>query len=205
MSERPLRYDPSLEQIDDDEVQTFEAILETFAAMGRQVARQQGRAVRVSHAKPTALLIGELVVDADLPTELAQGLAAEPRAYPVLLRFAQGPGEILHDRISTHRGLALKLLGVGDAPQDFVLEGTGKAFINSNAKTFLANLRAGVANAPSVSEGIKNVVSKIARGTEAVLESAGVESKTLAFFGHPPLHPLAEPYFSQAPCAGETM
>lgn len=199
MSDELLRYDPAFERADEDEQRTFEAIVDTFAAMGQHVAAQEGRAVRVSHAKATALLTGQLIVDEDLPAPLAQGLAARGRTYATLVRFAQGPGEVLHDRISTHRGLALKLLDVDGATQDFVLEGTGRAFINSNAKTFLANLRAGVSNAPSLPEGVKNVVSKVARGTEAALEAVGLESKTLAFFGHEPLHPLAEPYFSQVP------
>lgn len=203
-----LLYRPDLEIIADDETETFTRIAETFQEMGRTVAAQEGRAVRVSHAKATALLAGELEIDDGLPTELAQGIAALPRSFEAIVRFAQGPGENLHDRVSTHRGMAVKLLDVpgeripqaGHEPsQDFVLEGSGKAFINSNAETFLSNLRAGVSHAPSLSEGVKSAVSATARGTEAALETVGLESKTLAFFGHPSRHPLAEPYFSQAP------
>lgn len=203
-----LRYTPDLEEISQDERETFEKIAETFADMGRKVADQESHAVRVSHAKATGLLTGELVVEAGLPPELAQGIAAVPGRFQTLCRFAQGPGEVLHDRISTHRGMAVKIIGVDGQPitatsepstQDFVLEGTGKAFINSNAEAFLANLKAGVSNAPSMPEGVKNAVSKVARATEAGLEAIGLESKTLAFFGHPPMHPMAESYFSQVP------
>ncbi len=203
-----LRYSPDVETIDSDEAATFAKIAETFTATGEKVAEQEGRRLRVSHAKPTALLDGELAIDATLPAELAQGLAGQPGRYPAQIRFAQGPGELLDDSISTHRGMAVKVTGLpGDSipeaaelqTQDFVFEGTGRAFINSTATTFLANLRGGVSHAPSLPEGVKNVVSKIARGTEAALETVGLEAKTLAFFGHPPLHPLAEPYFSQVP------
>lgn len=203
-----LPYSRSLEQIAPDEAATFAGIAETFTRMGEQVAGQEGRALRVSHAKPTALLTGTLTVQEGLPAELAQGIAAAPRQYETLIRFAQGPGELLDDRISTHRGMAVKLLGVpgeriaeaGDADvQDFVLEAHSKAFINADATRFLANLRAGVSRAPSMSEGMKSTVSRTARAAEAALEAVGLESKTLGFFGHPPLHPLAEAYFSQVP------
>lgn len=203
-----LRYSPEIEQIAGDEAETFREIADTFAEMGRKVERQEGRALRVSHAKATALLTGELIVESGLPPELAQGLAALPARYEALIRFAQGPGENLGDSVSTHRGMAVKLLGVpgdripesGEAEsQDFLLEARGKAFINANAETFLANLRAGVSHAPSLSEGVKRTVSRIARGAETALEAVGLESKTLGFFGHPPLHPLVENYFSQAP------
>lgn len=203
-----LPYSPSLEEIGEDERETFQKIADSFMQVGDTVRGQLGKAVRVSHAKATALLTGELVIEDGLPPELAQGLAAAPGRYPAVVRFAQGPGEILDDEISTHRGLAVKLLDVrGEAvpesneagTQDFVLEGTSRAFINATAARFLANLKGGVANAPSLPEALKGAVSKISRGTEAALEAVGLESKTLGFFGHPPMHPLAEAYFSQVP------
>lgn len=51
----------------------------------------------MSHAKATALLSGELIIDDGLPPELAQGLAAKAGRYEALVRFAQGPGEMLDD------------------------------------------------------------------------------------------------------------
>lgn len=203
-----LRFSPDVEQVEPDEAETFAAIAKTFQQTGEKVAEQEGRRLRVSHAKATALLTGELEIDDALPPELAQGLAAAPGTYAAQIRFAQGPGELLDDRISTHRGMAVKLTGLPGASipeaaeqgtQDFVLEGTGRAFINSTAKTFLLNLRGGVSHAPDLPQGVKQAVRNVARGTEAALEAVGLESKTLSFFGHPPLHPLAEPYFSQAP------
>ena len=53
-----------------------------------------------------------MVIAAGLPPELAQGLFAEPGSYDVAIRFAQGPGETLGDRVSTHRGMAIKVFGV---------------------------------------------------------------------------------------------
>lgn len=47
--------------------------------------------------------MGTLTVASDLPPEPAQGLFATPGSHPVAIRFAQGPGETLGDRVSTHR------------------------------------------------------------------------------------------------------
>lgn len=142
-------YSPSVEQIAADEADTFGKITETFQAQSETVAGHLGgHAVRASHAKSTSLLTGELVIEDRLPPELAQGLFARAGRYDVLVRMAQGPGELLDDRISTHRGLSLKILGVeGEqipeaqerCTQDFVLE-NGTSFINSDASRFLANL-----------------------------------------------------------------
>lgn len=100
--------------------------------------------MRTSHAKATGLLTGELTVENGLPEELAQGLFAKPGTYEALIRFAQGPGEILDDKISTHRRVGLKILGVEDeripesresATQDWLLA-PGPAFIEARHRYF---------------------------------------------------------------------
>lgn len=48
-------------------------------------------------------------------------------------------------------------------------------------------------------DAVKGAVSAVSRATNTVLKAVGGESKTLDFFGHKPLHPLAETYFSQVP------
>ena len=203
-----VRYSPSIEEVGTAENETFRKIAETFRAQSETVAGQEsGHAVRASHAKSTGLLMGEFVVYDDLPPELAQGLFAVPGRYDVLVRMAQGPGELLDDKISTHRGMSLKILGVAgehipeareSSTQDFVLE-NGTAFINSDASRFLANLRVGVSNAPHLPEAVKSAVSRVARAASAAVKAVGGEIKTLDFFGHEPTHPLAEAYFSQVP------
>ncbi len=78
----------------------------------RTVAEPDGRTVRPSHAKSTALVKGVLTVLQDLAGPLRQGLFAQPRSYPMLMRFGQGPGERLSDGVSTRRGVGIKVLGV---------------------------------------------------------------------------------------------
>ena len=71
---------------------------------------------------------------------MAQGLFAAAGTYDVAIRFAEGPGETLGDRVSTHRGMTIKVFGVEgeklpghDAPtQDFVLA-TGRTFPSGTA------------------------------------------------------------------------
>jgi catalase len=92
--------------------------------------------VRASHAKSSALVTGTLEIADGLRPELAQRLFATPGIHPVAIRFAQGPGETLGDRVSTHRGMAIKvydvpgekLAGHDADTQDFVLAtGTERA------------------------------------------------------------------------------
>ena len=200
----PIPYSADIECPADDEAQTIEALIEQSEKLRRLVTDEDGHQMRTSHAKATGYLTGELEIASDLPPELAQGIAGQPGRYEVLVRFAQGPGELLPDKISTHRGMALKILDVKgeriadsreQSTQDFVLE-PGPAFIHSTPKTFLADFKMGVSNAPKMPMFFKSAVSDIARGTNAVI---GNSSKILSFLGHPSLHPLAENYFSQVP------
>jgi hypothetical protein len=203
-----VRYTTDIEHIKPGEAELFAHIAETFQGVGEKVRDNEGRASRVSHAKSTGLLKGELEILAGLPSELAQGVAAVPVRYPLLARLAQGPGEHLDDKISTHRGLSLKLLGVTDAripeavetaTQDWLFEAEETGFLNKNAGEFLLNLKAGVSHAPDLPQGMKKVVRDVSAATQAALKSVGLPSRSLGFFGHPPRHPLAETYFTQAP------
>lgn len=202
-----VRYAPTVETVGDDEAETFAKIGKSFVTEGEAVAAKQGSAKRTSHAKATGLLTGELTVHHALPVELAQGLFATAGRYDALVRFAQGPGEDLPDSTSTHRGMAVKILGVtGEhiaesrehGTQDF-LTAPGESFIHSTPKTFLADFRVGVSKAAGLPAAVKKTVSKVSAATNAMLKAVGTESKLLGFFGHPSLHPVGEIYFSQAP------
>jgi hypothetical protein len=125
----------------------------------------------------------------------------------VIVRLAHVPGEILDDRrVSTPRGLSIKVLGVdgamlpshqGEATQDFLLD-TGPVFPAAGPRMFLATITA-LQKATPAPEGVKQAVSTVSRATNAALNAVGGDSANLDFFGHPPLHPLAETYYSQTP------
>jgi hypothetical protein len=145
------------------------------------------------------------VVAPNLPPELAQGLFAAPGRFPVAVRFAQGPGETLGDRVSTHRGLSIKVFGVEGEKlaghtadtQDFVLA-TGTTFPSGTAKGFLRDGTV-IGSSAGLPEGVKSAVASTMRNFNKVLHAFGTESPKADFFGHPFSHPLSEPYFSQAP------
>lgn len=202
---RPILYRPEVEQVEPDEQATFERIAAVMAASGRITRERHGRAVRTSHAKAHGLLGGELRVLEGLAPELRQGLFARGGTYPVVVRLAHVPGELLDDRtVSCPRGLAIKVLGVegemipphrGERTQDWVLD-TGRTFIAPGAKTFLAQISATDAALP-LPEAVKGAVSRASRAANAALNAVGLDSANLDFYGHPALHPLGESYFSQ--------
>ena len=200
-----LRYGDDIETIQPDEQASIDGIIQGMTQQTRTVEKREGHAVRASHAKSTACVLGELTVSSGLPSELAQGLFATPGTHPVAIRFAQGPGETLGDRVSTHRGMAIKVFDVAGEKlpghavdtQDFVLA-TGTTFPSGTAAGFLSDAKK-IGTATPLPEGVKSAVSSLARNMNKVLHALGTESAKADFFGHPFGHPLAEPYFSQCP------
>lgn len=200
-----LRYSPEVERPEPDEQATIDGIIQGMSGQVEAVEAREHHAVRASHAKSTACAVGTLEVPDDLPAELAQGLFARGGSYPVAVRLAQGPGETLGDRVSTHRGMSIKVFGAEgerlpghDAPvQDFVLA-TGATFPSGTAKGFLRDgtVISGSAGMPELA---KSAVSSLARNLNRVLQTVGASSAMAEFFGHPYDHPLINAYFSQAP------
>ncbi len=201
-----LNYGPTVERPASDEAETFAKIIEAFEAESELTRKQTGRVMRVSHAVASGLMTGVLEVDGGLPPDLAQGLFARPGRFDVLVRLAQGPGEHVPDHVSTHRGMAVKVLGApgdklpeSDEPdtQDFVFE-AGTTFPLPDAAAFLLTLQ-GLSKAPLVPNVVKHAIAGGGRTANAALNAVGKPSRNLDFFGHPKRHPLNEAYFSQAP------
>ena len=203
----PVRFDPSQERAEKDEAKTTAELIETLRHIAEKTFADSGHALRAVHAKSHGVVRGELQVLEGLPAHLAQGLFATPKRYPVVMRLSTSPGDILDDRISTPRGLGLKVIGVdgarlpdsqGDTTQDFVMV-NGPAFLVPGPKKFLGNLKL-LAATTDKAEGLKRVLSAALQGTEKALEAVGGKSTTLiALGGHPKTNPLGETYFSQAP------
>ena len=203
----PVRYDPSLEHVALDEAETREALTATMRSIAETTFRDYGHAVRSVHAKSHALLEGELTVLDGLPPELAQGMFARPVSYPVVMRISTNPGDILDDRVSAPRGLAVKVVGVegerlpgaeGAVTQDFVMA-NGPAFVAPDAKAFLGSLKM-LAATTDKAEGGKMALSAALQGVNTALKAVGVESPLVTSMGGQPLtHPLGESFYSQAP------
>ena len=201
-----LRYSDAIETIEADEQASIDGIIKGMTEESRTVEKSEGHAVRASHAKSTACVVGDLVVPDSLAPELAQGLFARPGTYRVAVRFAQGPGEHLGDRVSTHRGMSIKVFGVDgeklpgheSATQDFVLA-SGTTFPAGTAAGFLSQAKK-IGMTVAMPEGVKSAASSLARGINTMLNAVGAgPSPTLDFYGHPFSHPLDETYFSQCP------
>ena len=201
----PLRYSADVEQPPADEQTTIDGIIAGMTQQSQAVEKREHHTVRASHAKSSACVVGELVIPDGLPPELAQGLFATPGTYPVAVRFAQGPGETLGDRVSTHRGMAVKVFGARGEKlpghnvdtQDFVFA-TGTTFPSGTAAGFLRDGTV-IGKSTDLPEGIKSAVASVARNFNKALHAFGTASAKADFFGHPFSHPLAESYFSQAP------
>ena len=200
-----LHYSSDIEHPDPNEQATIDGIIQGMTQQSQTVEEREHHALRASHAKTSACVVGELIVSSDLPPELAQGLFAKPATYRIAVRFAQGPGETLGDRVSTHRGMSIKVFGVvGDKlpghdadTQDFVLA-TGTTFPSGTAAGFLRDGTA-IGKSTGLPEVVKSAVSSTMRNFNRVLHAFGTESALADFFGHPFSHPLSDSYFSQAP------
>ena len=203
----PQRYDPSLDPVEEDEAQTAQDIAETMLRISGKTFEEGGHAIRSVHAKSHGLLKAELEVPGDLPPVLAQGLFARAGRYPTLMRFSTIPGDLLDDKVSTPRGLAIKVLGVegerlegaeGATTQDFVMVNRPR-FSARNGKAFLRGLKL-VAATTEKAEGTKEVLSAVLRGTQKLVEAFGGSSSTLrSLGGEPPSHVLGETFFAQLP------
>ena len=202
----PIVFDPSMEAIEANEGQTDRDIVETMSKINETTYNNGGIALRSVHAKSHGLLRGELTVPA-LHGVLAQGLFAKAGIYPVLMRFSTTPGDILDDDVSTPRGLAIKIVGVEglrvagseDAvTQDFVMA-NGPAFQRPDPAGFLKDLKLLQPTTDKL-DGVKKVVSAVARKTEAVVEALGGKSpKIVSLGGQPETHILGESFFTQVP------
>ncbi|SAL05910.1 hypothetical protein AWB81_07357 [Caballeronia arationis] len=127
---RPLLFDAAYEKIPEDEARTIAELVSQMRTIAERTYADYGHAVRGVHAKSHGLIVGELVVAEGLPDEYAQGAFDRKRTIPVVMRFSTNPGDVLDDKVSTPRGMALKLIGVdgerlpgseGDITQDFVI------------------------------------------------------------------------------------
>ena len=66
-----------------------------------------------------------------------------------------------------------------------------------DAAGFLKSMK-NLERATPLPEAAKAAVSTASRAANAALQAVGGNSAKLDFFGHPPIHPLAETYYSQA-------
>ncbi|WP_294642502.1 catalase family protein [uncultured Aureimonas sp.] len=202
----PVRFSPSVEEIQPDEEKTIAELNETFDTILETTAKDYGHAVRSVHAKAHGIIEGTLRVEDNLPPELAQGLFAKPGEHKVYMRLSTNAGDILPDAISLPRGLALKVLdvegerlpGAKGTTQDFIMV-NGPVFQAKTAEDFHGSLKM-LAKTTDRLEGTKTVMSSVLRTVNTALEAVGIESSTIQSMGGAPnVDPLGETYFSVTP------
>jgi hypothetical protein len=202
----PILYTPAVERIEPEEQAVFADLDQTLSKIREKTFEDSGHARRSVHAKAHGVLRARLSVLSGLPETLAQGLFAQPGTYDVLMRFSTNPGDVLDDKVSVPRGLALKVFGVpgerlpgseADVTQNFVFADS-PAFSAPTAKKFLANLKP-LAATTDVAEGAKKALSATLRVAERVVEAFGGQSSTLiSMGGHPMTHVLGASFYSGA-------
>ncbi len=203
----PLLFRPDMEKLEENEADTDAKLEETLKNIREKTFADSGEPLRSVHAKSHGILKATLTVAKGLPAVLAQGLFAKPGSYPVVMRFSTLPGDVLSDDVSTPRGLAFKVIGVegerlpgseGDVTQDFVMV-NAPAFSAPTAKKFLGSLKQVAATTDRI-EGLKEVISHVARGTEALLEAFGHKSPLVVTLGgQPATNILGETFYTQTP------
>ncbi len=200
-------YTPDIDPREPDEDEQAAAITETMLKIAGRTFADSGHAIRSVHAKSHGLLKATCEVLADLPAPYAQGLFAQRGLHEAVIRFSTVPGDILPDKISTPRGMALKILGVegarlegseADSTQDFIGV-NGTTFSTASPKAFHANLKL-VAATTDKMEDTKEVISAVMRGVEKVAETFGGHvGLARALGGEPPHHILGETFYTQLP------
>ena len=207
LSITPLPFNPEFEQVPDDESETISGLIQAMREIAETTFADGGHAIRSVHAKSHGLLQGEIEVLPDLPPELAQGAFAKPGRMPVVMRYSTNPGDILDDKVSTPRGLAIKLIGVegerlpnsdAEVTQDFVMV-NAQAFMVPTPKDFLKSVKL-IAKTTDRAPRAKQALSAALRGAESLVEKAGGKSATLkGMGGHPTTSLLGETYYSVVP------
>ena len=112
MATQPVRFDPSVETIADDEAETLASLKDSFREILDTTSKDYGHAVRAVHAKAHGIVRGVFTVSEGLPPVLAQGIFATPGTHDAILRISTNAGDILDDSVSLPRGIALKILDV---------------------------------------------------------------------------------------------
>lgn len=200
-------YSPAVEIVAPDEHVIFDELSRTMQHITRKMASRYRHAYRPVHAKSHGILTGTLQVLPDLPEHLAQGLFARPgSSYPTLMRLSTNPGDMLTDKVSSPRGLAVKIMGVDgektpnhseDKTQDFVMI-TGSKFTAPDPAGFLKQIQQ-FDKGLDIGEGGKEIISTAARAANTVLKAVHLPSGTLEGIGASATHPLGEAFGTLAP------
>ncbi len=199
-----LRYAPDIETPAPDEQKSIDGIIQGMTQQSQVVEKREHRAVRASHAKSSACVVGELVVPENLPRNSHR--ACSPNRGRTRWRCAsrKGLGDPGRPGVDPPRHVDQGLRGArreaaGPRCRDPRLRARHRHDLPSG--TAAGFLRDGtvIGKSTACQRGVKSAVAATARNLNRVLHAFGTESAMADFLGHPYSHPLADSYFSQAP------
>ena len=202
-------YSDALEQPGAEEDRQIDAIVEALHGNNEWAYKKFHHGLRDAHAKTLAVLRGELIVYPDLAPELAQGLFAQPRSYPVITRLSTTSGVIRSDQIRGVHGLAIKVLL--DAPGERILaddDATTQDLLLVTHREFpfadvRAYLRRGMPLAwllARLSDAGLSAVGALLTRAKSGLARVGVAlPNAVEIFIEPNTHILGQTFYSSAP------
>jgi hypothetical protein len=198
-------YSPNVEVPQPGEDALVDKILESVERLNTETFEQYRHAVRSAHAKSHGVLKGALTAYPDLAPHLRQGIFAEPRTYPVIVRLSTAPGAIQSDRVPSNCGMAIKVLGVDGAKadpgdmtrnQDILLVNSPVYFGGTAAYLQAQQMIEKSAKSP---EALLEAVEAMARGAKEMLLAIGVTPPVLLrALAAPGNHILGETFHSMA-------
>jgi hypothetical protein len=202
----PIRFDPNVETISEDEVRLTQEIIAQMASKQAADAERHRHAHRDAHAKSHAVIKGQMTVHEGLPAELAQGIFAVPRGYEIVSRISSAASDIHSDTVPQPHGFATKVIGVdgerltpelGGANQDFLMVNFPTLAFGTIAKyKQLLGLLEANASAPDV---VQRLAAAAARGVKGAVEALGGQANaTLDGLARDQAHPLGETFHTQA-------
>ncbi|KQT36563.1 catalase family protein [Methylophilus sp. Leaf414] len=202
----PLNYHPAYEVLDESETKRRGNLQYTLRKISETNDRHSVYSTRSVHTSSHGLIYGEMEIYDNLPEQLAQGMFAQPKKLPLVMRFSTVPGDILNDKLCTPRSLAIKILGVEgerlsgseEATTQNFLFVNGSSFLSSSVQHFLSNLKilATTDNSPE----FKEFLAQILQSTSKLIDSlSGGRQRLLNCEGQPETNILGETYFSQDP------
>jgi hypothetical protein len=199
-----LPFDPSIERPRPDEEKTIRAIVASIERTSETSAKAHRHGIRQQHAKGHGFVRGELLIYADLPRHLRQGLFAVPRSYPVIVRFSTALGDIRSDRIRIPRGMAVKVLGVSGLKSLADDNSTNQDFLLVNHKSYFADAAAYLAaqktfeTQPGLPDFVLRVLGFVSRRLVGVARAADFKLPMLLYAaGDAGSHILGETFYSQ--------
>lgn len=135
----PVPYREDVETIPADEADDIQRVIQALELLLSRSHAKSGQFCADVHVKTHGYAQGEFRVLPNLPGELAQGLFAQDRVYPAVVRFSNSASQIQSDAVPDGRGMAIKIGKVeGDLIQPDQESSPAQDFLMINHPVFFA-------------------------------------------------------------------